>query len=433
MKASRESKGNHTPLWAGFWQKAGGLLFPSWFPGRDYIPFFRSYPAALTLITLFTFFSSLGQTFLLSFFQADWSESFGLSPAAMGLYYGFATLASGLLLPWMGRQIDLRPLATLTRATALGLFGFSLLTALVWHPWILFICLFGLRFTGQGLSANLSLTVAGKTFERDRGKAIGMAALGFPLGEAVFPLLLVAAIPLLGWRGTWGMLAVLALLLLPLSRALMPHFKTQVPGLAGQAGHEPSPVKRTDLLHDWRFYGLLGAMVPLPFFSTGIIFYQTLLMDERGWAAGHFASGFVLFALVRAIFSFTGGSLVDRFTAKRLVVGQLLLYAAAMLALSVPALPALYLFFVLLGMSFSLAGNVMTAVWVEIYGRDALGTIRGLTSMIGVLSTAVAPIAFGLALGAGWSMGLLVLVALGMTSGIFLPTTLYTSRRLNQA
>lgn len=34
---------------------------------------------------------------------------------------------------------------------------------------------------------------------------------------------------------------------------------------------------------------------------------------------------------------------------------------------------------------------LMSAVWVEIYGAHNIGTIRGITSSVGILSTALAP------------------------------------------
>ena len=47
-----------------------------------------------------------------------------------------------------------------------------------------------------------------------RGKAVSVAALGFPAGEAVFPLMGVGLIAWLGWR-FWQMSSLLIVVLLP--------------------------------------------------------------------------------------------------------------------------------------------------------------------------------------------------------------------------
>ena len=78
------------------------------------------------------------------------------------------------------------------------------------------VVLFVLRLSGQGLMAHISQTSAARHFHADRGKALSVVSLGFPLSEAIVPTITVAAIALTGWRTTWTSAAFVgALILLP--------------------------------------------------------------------------------------------------------------------------------------------------------------------------------------------------------------------------
>lgn len=53
-----------------------------------------------------TFFSSFGQTFLISLFVPYFLKEFDLSNASFGTIYSAATLASAGLMPYLGQWID---------------------------------------------------------------------------------------------------------------------------------------------------------------------------------------------------------------------------------------------------------------------------------------------------------------------------------------
>jgi len=61
---------------------------------------------------------------------------------------------------------------------------------LVHHVLLLPVALLGIRFAGQGLMSHISQTVMGRYFEDDRGKALSLAALGYPVGEMIFPIII---------------------------------------------------------------------------------------------------------------------------------------------------------------------------------------------------------------------------------------------------
>ena len=68
----------------------------------------------------------------------------------------------------------------------------------------LFLAFFLLRLTGQSLMIHVEATATARAFDRERGRALGVTALGTPLSEVVFPPLAVAGIAFIGWRSTYG-------------------------------------------------------------------------------------------------------------------------------------------------------------------------------------------------------------------------------------
>src|SRR5690606_6899321 len=90
----------------------------------------------------------------------------------------------------------------------------------------------GLRLTGQGLMGHISQTVMAREFAASRGKALGVAGLGYPLGEAVLPLVCTLALQFLPWTAVWQIVSAGAIILiLPLALGLLSNVsgQTEVP------------------------------------------------------------------------------------------------------------------------------------------------------------------------------------------------------------
>ena len=141
-----------------------------------------------------TFLSSFGQTFFISLSGPDIRAAFGLTHGAFGSIYSVATLSSGLLMIWVGSVIDrvnIRLYATTAmlrpEAAALSLsFAPNLL--------VLGLSLFALRLFGQGMLSHAGVMSTARLHEGVRGRALGVAALGFPAGEAILPGIALALI-----------------------------------------------------------------------------------------------------------------------------------------------------------------------------------------------------------------------------------------------
>lgn len=405
-------------LVGGFAEKAGLWRMRGWSGPGDYFRFLSQHPRRLGFCLLWTAASGFGQTFYLSLFQPYWIESLELTTASMGLIYGAATLLSASMLGKLGTWVDRTKQGTVALVAALGLALGCGLGAVSPHWSVLFLAIALLRFFGQGLSAMLGTTSAARWFREDQSKAVSVAGLGYPLGEATLPFLVLTAIAAIGWRASAGVGAGVALLVIwPLSLLLLrgrePALK-QAPQVEGEGETEEAAGSGTaprSIYREKRFYQMLAVTAPLPFFATGIIFFQASLAEQLAWGPNAFALGFFCFAVVRAGFSLGIGALADRIGARRLLGSPLLFFSAGLLAMALLGSWGIYVFFVCMGFAFGVSGAITTPVWGELFGMERLGEARGASASVTVFATALAPALFGVALYYGIAARPLLLVS----------------------
>ena len=363
----------------------------------DYFRLLQQSPRVLILGLSYAFFSSFGQTFFISLSVPHILQEFGYSNAQWGTLYSGVNVLSALCLPVLGAKLDRTPLQLFTTRVIIGLCLATALMAFGNNLVLLALALGGLRLTGQGLLSLMATATMARLFDRQRGKALSIATMGFPLGESLLPPLTILLIDGAGWRVTWGVAAALTLLIvLPLTRSLSR-------GLQTTPDHGPNHTTSSDdhwnrrrVLGHWRFYTVLPTYISPGFFATGLILYQFSLADEKGWSHAYMAGSFVSFGLSRMVFAFLIGPLIDRFTARSLFSLQLLPLATGMALMSVSNHSMIpFLYNGLIGISLGIGSSTSSALWAELYGTKHLGAIKSLMSTIGIFFTALSPILVG--------------------------------------
>lgn len=347
--------------------------------------------------------TSPGQTFFVGLFGSAFRESFQLSDAALGSLYAVATLASGLLMFWLGELADrLAMRRAITLSVGMVIAG-SLLLATAIAPLQLGIGLFLLRLGGQGLTGHFAIVAAVRFSGRLRGRSTATAAMGFILGEAFYPLLVTAALGMVDWRTVWAAIAIILLLVyLPALRQLAKPFP--VPNAIPDAQPNENDVdwNRRALFVSAPFLGTLGIVLVPPFVITALFFHQSALGYRLDWSAERIAQAFLLFAFCQAIATFVSGRLIDSFGARAIMRFYLLPLAAGLLAtFTLDGAVALWMLFAGLGFTAGSNSVIGGAVWVEIFGNRKLGLIRGMYAALMVLSTAASPALLGALLSAG--------------------------------
>lgn len=358
----------------------------------------------------FAFFSSFGQTSFIAVFGGAIRAEFALSNGAWGSLYFMATLASGLLITKVGGLIDAVPLRRYAMAAVVGLGIATTTAALTPNPVVLLFALFLLRFFGQGLMTHVAVTTMAREFNAARGRAIAIATMGMPAGEALFPVLGATALALLGWRGGWAAAALICFfVVLPLAPILLGSRSTPV-----AASRPPFAAMRFLMQKDMLL--ALPAFMTSGFVSTAIAFHQVLIANSKGWQPALFASSFALFGVASICSALTSGWLVDRIGARRLAGFFLLpLGAGCVLLATVDRTWSLFAYMVLLGVSNGSYATITTSLLAEHYGMDRLGSIRATAAAVGVVSTSLSPMLFGLLVDGGVAVDALI-AALGLVA-----------------
>ncbi len=344
---------------------------------------------------MLTYFSSLGQTYFISASVAEWQAAFGLSHGEFGRLYMFATLASAMCLPFVGRLVDIVPPHRMVVVVAPVLAGAALLAGYATSVPILVVAIFMLRLFGQGMMTHIALTTTGRWFVVERGRAVSLVVLGHQGGEATIPLAFAALAIFCGYRVGW-LAAAIALIAIGLPVVYWCYRKPRVPH--GQQSTEAKTMPevrnwtRREVLRDPIFWVLLTGVLAPAFIGTTIFYHQNYLTELHEWPPQLFASSLLLMALTTVGCALLAGAAIDRFGATLVLPYFLLPLSAACFALaySGPEI-TLFIVMVLLGISYGISSTLFGSLWPEIYGLANLGAVRSVTVSVAVLATAAGP------------------------------------------
>ncbi len=359
---------------------------------------------------MMTALSSFGQTFLLALYIPHLISEFSLSNSSISTFYGVATIASASILPKVGKLIDTVPIKTFTIATTL-LFSFSLtLFSLATAWWVIPISFLGLRLAGQGLYSHISITTMSRYFEENRGKAISLASLGHPIGQAILPAVILVIINIVGWRESlWINAGVVTLVVISFTLFLLKdkHLKSESETEEKTETTPPSKrVRQRDIMRSKEFWLLAPNVFFIPFATTGLFFYQIPIVEFKGWGEGIVAAGLTVYAISGASSILTAGPLIDKHSARTFFPWYLIPFFFAILSLWMIANTwGMLLYMVLMGFSVGFGSAILAALQVEFFGKKYIGTVRSLFTSMMVLSSAVGPALYGLILDVGFDFG----------------------------
>lgn len=353
---------------------------------------------------LLTFFSSFGQTFFIGLSGEELRTKFSLSDGQFGLVYMVATLASAASLPWLGRVLDHMPGWKVARFVIPILACACLLIAYAPNLLLMVVAIYLLRLFGQGMMTHTALTEIGRWFAANRGRATSLVVPGHQAGEAVLPVSFALITAWLGWQMGWVLGAVfLVLVALPLILGLW-RVERRPQGTAdtGPAPHTARDWTAAEVVRDPAFYALLFGVLAPAFIGTTIFFHQDYFVELRGYDPLAFASAFPLMAMTTIGFALLCGAMIDRFGALRILPFFLLPLAVASAAAAlVTPVWGVYLFMILLGVSYGFTSTLFGALWPEVYGVAHLGSVRSIIVSAMVFSTALGPGLTGALIDAG--------------------------------
>jgi MFS family permease len=150
--------------------------------------------------------------FTLGVFLKSLSQEFSWSRAQISLAVSFATLGMTVAVPFLGRLVDRfgarRVILPAALLLGLGVISLSLLPAQLWLFYALFLAM---GMVGSGTTPVPYSKVISHWFNHRRGLALGLAAVGSPVGGFIMPSLAQVLITAVGWRQTYVLLGLLAM------------------------------------------------------------------------------------------------------------------------------------------------------------------------------------------------------------------------------
>ena len=366
---------------------------------------------------IFTFFSSFGQSFFLGLFNSSIRETLSITHGQFGSIYASATLLSSFLLIWVGKKIDdiniFKFAFYVSLLLAFSCFFFSKISTI----FFLFIAVFLMRFSGQGLMSHTATTTISRYFTRSRGKALSASWFGLSTAEFILPILIVYLLSITAWQNIWLFISLLIVIFLPfVSFTLIKNLNFDSREEVNENKFEEKKIKywtRNEVLKDYRFYIICLNMLAMPWIATGVFVYQSYITESKGWGEFVIAQSFMAYSVLSVLTLLGSGFLVDKFTSRKLLFFMNIPLLISMLVLfyldiSISA----YLFLGLIGISNGLANVLGSSTWAEIYGVKYLGSIKALTTALMVFSTAFGTALFGLLIDNGFSIEQIAFISL---------------------
>ena len=372
---------------------------------------------------IFTFFSSFGQSYFLGLFNSSIRDTLSITHGQFGSIYASATLLSSILLIWVGKKIDdiniFKFALFVTILLSFSCFFFSKVSSIS----ILFVGIFLMRFSGQGMMSHTATTTISRFFTKTRGRALSISWFGLSSAEFVLPVLMVYLLTLIEWQNLWLFFSITVLIVLPIaSFFLIKNLKLDSRELNKENIKEVEikQWQRKEVLKDYRFYIISLNMLSMPWIFTGYAVFQSFVQTSKGWGPYVIAQSFMSYSIFSVLTLFLSGFLIDKFTSRKLLIFMNipLLFSVIILIFFDNPITS-FVFLALVGVSNGFANILGSSTWAEIYGVKYIGSIKALTTALMVFATAFGTALFGFLIDIGFSINDIAVV-----SGIYIFSTL---------
>ena len=357
---------------------------------------------------IFTFFSSFGQSFFLGLFNSSIRDALSITHGQFGTIYASATLLSSLVIIWVGKKIDdidvFKFGTFVTLLLSFSCYFFSKVSSVTF----LFIAIFLMRFSGQGLMSHTATTTISRYFTKSRGKALSTGWFGLSTAEFILPVFIIYLLTFMEWRNIWINISFIILFLPIISYLLIKNIKLDSREIDNNKNKRNIKIKnwkRIEVIKDYRFYIVCANMLAMPWIATGIFVYQSFILSSKNWGPYVIAQSFMAYSILSVITLFIAGFLIDKFSSRKLLIYMNLPFLLSLFLIIVFDNPIVsFLFLGLIGISNGLANVLGSSTWAEVYGVKHIGSIKALTTALMVFSTAFGTAVFGLLIDKGFSI-----------------------------
>jgi predicted MFS family arabinose efflux permease len=357
---------------------------------------------------IFTFFSSFGQSYFLGLFNSSIREALSITHGQFGSIYASATLCSSLLLIWVGKKIDdvniFKFAFFVIILLSFACFFFSKISSV----FLLFIAIFLMRFSGQGMMSHTASTTISRYFTKTRGRALSISWFGLSSAEFIMPVLMVYLLTIIDWQNLWVIFSLTVLIVLPIASFFLIknlNLDSREASDEDKKDVEIKQWKRREVIKDYRFYIISSNMLAMPWIFTGFAVFQSFVQSSKGWGPYVIAQSFMSYSVLSVLTLFLSGYLIDKFTSRKLLIYMnipLLLSVIVLFFFDAPF--TAFIFLGLVGISNGFANILGSSTWAELYGVKYLGSIKALTTALMVFATAFGTALFGFLIDIGFTV-----------------------------
>lgn len=382
------------------------------------------------------FFSGPGQTYSISIFIEHYISDFDYSRSLVSGLYSSATLCAGLTLFIVGRLVD-----RWGQRIMMTIAGLLLAIACFWNAVIagaimMFLGFFMLRLFGQGSLTLIPNTLVPQWFIGKRGRALSVMAIGGFASSALLPLLNTWLIDAAGWRMTWTVWGLLLLIIfVPIAYYFVrnqPEDVGEIPDgtpKAVQDDNESPAIEVNEIswtlkeaMRTKAFWLILFCVSVPALVNTGVTFHLVSIAEGKGLGDSVAALVLSMMAIIGFPVTFLVGYLVDRVPVHYVLAitfgGHVI---ALFVLLQVSSWTGAVIYGVVWGIVNGFERIVLSIVWPNYFGREHLGSIKGLAQTVMVLGSAFGPLPFGIFYDwfGGYQEILWVMIALPLLAAIF--------------
>jgi MFS family permease len=355
---------------------------------------------------------------------------FGWPRATLAGAHSMAYLLSGLLGIFVGRLNDRLGPRVLMTVTALlfglGLFLMSRVNA-VWQTFLFYGFIFGIGLSSVDV---IALSTTARWFERRRGTMTGIVKVGTGAGQMSIPFAASMLIAAFGWRTSFMVLALFAILMLAGAGQLLrrdPSQKELLPDGDGQTATRSLKLPEEGLslqeaLRTRQFWIIAFANLTVVFALMSILLHITPHAMDLGHSAKTAAGILSTIGGASMAGRLSIGFVADRAGNRACMVFCLIILISAFLWLQVAKpLWMLYLFAAVYGIGHGGFFTLISPLVAEHFGIRSHGVLFGIVAFAGTAGGAVGPTLAGYLFditgsyrGAFWTCTALLLTGLGL-------------------
>ncbi len=376
----------------------------------------------VVLGALSLFFSGPGQTYSISIFIDYYVEELGWSRSLVSGFYSTATLISGFSLTFVGKVIDGKGHQKMYAIIPILLGITCIWMSFVQFPTMLIVGFLFLRMFGQGSMTLIPNTLIPQWFEKRRGIALSIMAIGGSLASAVFPPLNEFMISNLGVENAWRFWALLLIVFMaPIGRIFVRNKPENIGELPDGNSYLQTDTRNDysnkdnsqdetlssvyDQRESWtlneakqtRCFWLFLIVTAIPaMINTGLVFHMVSIIGEKGYSSGFAATILSIFAFTELGNTFVAGYILDKIPVHLVKAANFFIFTITLSLILLGESPWILVLYGIMHGAFSAFEKVSTNVlWPNYFGRNHLGSIRGIATTAMVIGSALGPLPFG--------------------------------------